>query len=113
MTRFDRARTRRKVALVTGGTSGIGRAGARERDRGGAAGAFRTPMLEGVFETIGRPDVAGQAAVRQAYERLIPLGRIGRPEEAAEGAVWLCSEGASYVTGHSMIVDGGMTASVR
>ena len=43
----------------------------------------------------------------------IPAGRIGRPEEAAEVVVWLCSETASYVTGHSMIVDGAMTAPVR
>ena len=41
------------------------------------------------------------------------LGRIGQPEEAAEAVVWLCSEAASYVTGHSMIVDGGMTAVFR
>jgi NAD(P)-dependent dehydrogenase (short-subunit alcohol dehydrogenase family) len=34
-------------------------------------------------------------------------------EEAAEAAVWLCSDAASYVTGHSMIVDGGMTAATR
>jgi len=44
---------------------------------------------------------------------MIPLGRLGRPEEAAEAIVWLCSDAASYVTGHSMIVDGGLTAFVR
>ncbi len=44
---------------------------------------------------------------------MIATGRIGRPEEAAEAAVWLCSDAASYVTGHSMIVDGGLTAAVR
>lgn len=38
---------------------------------------------------------------------------IGQPEEAAAAVVWLCSDAASYVTGHSMIVDGGMTASTR
>jgi NAD(P)-dependent dehydrogenase (short-subunit alcohol dehydrogenase family) len=35
------------------------------------------------------------------------------PEEAAEAAVWLCSDAASYVMGHSMIVDGGLTAALR
>jgi NAD(P)-dependent dehydrogenase (short-subunit alcohol dehydrogenase family) len=41
------------------------------------------------------------------------MRRIGRPQEAAEAAVWLCSDAASYVTGHSMIVDGGMTSATR
>jgi NAD(P)-dependent dehydrogenase (short-subunit alcohol dehydrogenase family) len=47
------------------------------------------------------------------YSEMIAAGRIGRPEEAAEAALWLCSDAASYVTGHSMIVDGGLTAAVR
>lgn len=42
-----------------------------------------------------------------------PVRRIGRPDEAAVATVWLCSDEASYITGNSMIVDGGMTASVR
>jgi NAD(P)-dependent dehydrogenase (short-subunit alcohol dehydrogenase family) len=39
-----------------------------------------------------------------------PIGRIGRVEEVAEAVVWLCSTKASFVTGHSLIVDGGFTA---
>jgi NAD(P)-dependent dehydrogenase (short-subunit alcohol dehydrogenase family) len=76
------------------------------------AGAFRTPMLESVFQKIGR-NPEGAVAVEARYTGLIPMGRIARPEEAAEVAVWLCSDAASYVTGHSMIVDGGMTAATR
>jgi NAD(P)-dependent dehydrogenase (short-subunit alcohol dehydrogenase family) len=38
---------------------------------------------------------------------LAPIKRRGTPEEIAEAAVWLCSDAASYVTGHSMVVDGG------
>src|SRR5918993_5869795 len=74
------------------------------------AGAFRTPMLEHVFETAGGGTPAGRAAVEAQYTGLVPMQRIGRPEEAAAVAAWLCSDAASYVTGHSMIVDGGMTA---
>jgi NAD(P)-dependent dehydrogenase (short-subunit alcohol dehydrogenase family) len=77
------------------------------------AGAFRTPMLEGVFTTAGGDTAEGRAAVEQQYTNLIPLCRIGQPEEAAAAAMWLCSDAASYVTGHSMIVDGGMTAATR
>jgi len=36
-----------------------------------------------------------------------PLGRVGRPEEVAATAIWLCSEGASFITGHAHPVDGG------
>jgi NAD(P)-dependent dehydrogenase (short-subunit alcohol dehydrogenase family) len=39
-----------------------------------------------------------------------PIGRIGRVEEVAEAVLWMCSNKASFVTGHSMIVDGGFTA---
>lgn len=37
----------------------------------------------------------------------IPLGRLGQPEDVAEAVVWLCSDAASFVTGHSLVVDGG------
>ena len=77
------------------------------------AGAFRTPMLEHVIEEAGGGTPEGTAAVEAQYNTLIPMRRIGRPEEAAEVAVWLCSDASSYVTGHSMIVDGGMTAATR
>jgi NAD(P)-dependent dehydrogenase (short-subunit alcohol dehydrogenase family) len=39
-----------------------------------------------------------------------PIGRLGRVEEVAEAVVWLCSGKSSFVTGHSLIVDGGFTA---
>jgi NAD(P)-dependent dehydrogenase (short-subunit alcohol dehydrogenase family) len=39
-----------------------------------------------------------------------PTGRLGQPEEIAEAVVWLCSEAASFVTGHALPVDGGFMA---
>jgi NAD(P)-dependent dehydrogenase (short-subunit alcohol dehydrogenase family) len=39
-----------------------------------------------------------------------PVGRIGNPEEVAEAVVWLCSDAASFVTGHTMTIDGGYVA---
>lgn len=77
------------------------------------AGGFRTPMLEDVFQRYGGGTPEGAAAVEAKYAEQTALHRIGRPEEAAAAAVWLCSAAASYVTGHSMIVDGGLTAAVR
>lgn len=64
-------------------------------------GYIDTPMM-GRF-TGGTP--AGRAKV-VAEE---PAGRMGRPEEIAAGVLWLCSEGAAFMVGHAMVVDGGQT----
>lgn len=46
--------------------------------------------------------------IRQASLKTMPIGRLGRPEEFANTVVYLLSEAASYVTGDSILVDGGM-----
>jgi len=74
------------------------------------AGAFRTPMLESVFQRHSPDDPSAAAAV---MAKSVPLGRIGAPEEAAQAVLWLCSDAASYMTGNSLIVDGGLTAPYR
>jgi len=38
------------------------------------------------------------------------MGRLGTPEEVAEAVVWLCSDAASFVTGHPLVLDGGLVA---
>jgi len=44
------------------------------------------------------------------HRKCVLFGKQASEEEVAEAAVWLCSEAASYVTGHSMVVDGGKIA---
>jgi len=70
------------------------------------AGAYDTPLLRRAIEQYAKGDTS-------VYTSRIPLGRIGRPEEAAEAVVWLCSDESSYVTGNALIVDGGMTSWAR
>lgn len=66
-------------------------------------GAVATPMLtERGF--VANPGFAAAAA------GVHPLGRIAEPEEVAEAAAWLLSEKASFVTGHALAVDGGLSA---
>ena len=89
----------------------------------GVIGLTRTAALEyvkrgirvnavnpGLIDTqIARDVVSGN---EQAYADLannVPIGRAGRPEEIASVVLWLCSPGASYVIGHGLTVDGGMT----
>lgn len=64
-------------------------------------GSTETPMALGSFERMGLSlEDAG----------MNPMGRVARPGEQAEAAVWLCSDRASFVTGTGLCVDGGMTA---
>ncbi|RLB11293.1 MAG: beta-ketoacyl-ACP reductase, partial [Deltaproteobacteria bacterium] len=46
--------------------------------------------------------------VKEEFLGQIPMGRLGNPEEVAEVVYWLCSKGASYITGQVIHVNGGM-----
>jgi glucose 1-dehydrogenase len=71
-------------------------------------GAVDTPMLRaGVARWAAPGDLP---AALEAMGRKTPLGRIGSPEEIADVVLFLASERASYITGQTIIVDGGATA---
>jgi NAD(P)-dependent dehydrogenase (short-subunit alcohol dehydrogenase family) len=64
-------------------------------------GWIQTPMTA---RGLSDPEQKAQIVARE------PIGRVGTPEEVAETVVWLCSDAASFVTGHAMSVDGGLVA---
>lgn len=75
----------------------------------GARGIRINALCPGPIDT---PFIAElPAAVRDRLIFGVPLDRLGRPEEMADAVLWLCSDAASYVTGHSLSVDGGVVAS--
>jgi 3-oxoacyl-[acyl-carrier protein] reductase len=58
-------------------------------------------------------DTSGSAeAAEEQARKTIPAGRLGTVEELAAAAVFLCSRQASYITGTTLLVDGGLTRSV-
>jgi enoyl-[acyl-carrier-protein] reductase (NADH) len=64
-------------------------------------GIVDTPMMERFAGATpeGRARVIAQE----------PIGRMGNPEEIAAAVLWLCSDAASFIVGHAMVVDGGQT----
>jgi len=73
-------------------------------------GPFRTPMLEGSMNRAAGGDPEARKAVEERWMAMTAAGRIGDPAEAAEAVLWLCSDASSYVVGHSLVVDGGLTS---
>jgi NAD(P)-dependent dehydrogenase (short-subunit alcohol dehydrogenase family) len=65
-------------------------------------GVIHTPMVDRI--TNQDPESEAQ------FTALEPIGRMGTPEEIAEVAIWLCSDAASFVTGHPLVADGGLVA---
>ena len=65
-------------------------------------GVIRTPMVERALDSGGLTEADVIAAE--------PVGRLGKPEEIAEGVLWLLSDAASFVTGHPLTIDGGWVA---
>lgn len=66
-------------------------------------GLIRTPMTENIYQDEG---------IARARIELIPLGRIGTPQDVAHVALFLCSDESSFITGQDILVDGGLLDNV-
>jgi len=59
-----------------------------------------------LFENL----TAAEPGEREKMMDMIPMKRVATPEDMAEAVIWLCSDAASFITGHAMPIDGGMTS---
>jgi 3-oxoacyl-[acyl-carrier protein] reductase len=71
-------------------------------------GYTATDRLKQLSSRIASSTSRTEADVEQAWIDQIPVGRLGRPEDIADAVVWLASERASFITGQTLLVDGGM-----
>jgi NAD(P)-dependent dehydrogenase (short-subunit alcohol dehydrogenase family) len=67
-----------------------------------------TPMWDAIDEAVTARSGEVQGSAKRAAEAQPPLGRAGRPEEIAAAVAYLASDEAAYVTGSSLLIDGGL-----
>jgi len=89
-----------KCMALDGGRDGI-------RVNSVCPGWIRTPMTDGYFDDQPDPDAA-----RDEVAAKTPLGRLGRPSDIAEAILYLASDAAEWITGTSLVADGGITSGV-
>jgi NAD(P)-dependent dehydrogenase (short-subunit alcohol dehydrogenase family) len=110
------------MASVTGLTGSAG-AAAYSASKHGVIGLTKSAALEtaksgirinavcpAVIETSMASRLFGLPKVNKPVLALHPIGRFGRPSEVAEAVVWMCSDRASFMTGESLVLDGGFLA---
>lgn len=87
------------------GVLGLTKVAAREY---AARGIRVNAICPGIIETpMSKPFVAPGSDMERQMLAAMPIGRFGKPEEVAELVVWLSSDNASFVSGESIVIDGG------
>ncbi len=66
-------------------------------------------IAPGYFAANANAPYIDNEEVKQFIENRIPLKRWGQPEEVAGAAVFLASDASSYITGHTLVIDAGLT----
>jgi NAD(P)-dependent dehydrogenase (short-subunit alcohol dehydrogenase family) len=118
-----RLRLENQVAVVTGGARGIGAGIVRRFVEEGARVVFSDLCPGSIATTIFARAVDPEmpADLLERAPEIVgpwlaagtPLGRAGFPADIANAALWLASDESSFVTGHTLVVDGGLTAGAR
>jgi len=67
-------------------------------------------VCPGGIETAMTDSLVNSRRAQEQYERLVPMARMGLADEIASAVLFLASDDASYITGHGLVVDGGVTA---
>lgn len=107
-----------KVAIITGASRGIG---AYVASKHGILGLTKSAALDYAAQGIRINAVAPGPILSERIQQLpdsarepivaaVPMRRIGRPEEVAAAAAWLCSDQAAFITGTTLSIDGGRMA---
>jgi NAD(P)-dependent dehydrogenase (short-subunit alcohol dehydrogenase family) len=111
----------------TGGFTGVPGLGAYSASKHGLIGLSKSAALEyaafGIRINVISPGPTGRTLLHDNWTsakpemkdillKLIPMERFAEPEEMADAVIWLCSDTASFVTGQTVTVDGGMTAGI-
>ncbi|MFI8521387.1 SDR family NAD(P)-dependent oxidoreductase [Streptomyces sp. NPDC085481] len=108
------------------GVTGMAGVGAYAATKHAVLGLTRVAALElagkgirvnavcpGAIDTaMSNPEGVDPEATAELYRKLVPLGRIGRPEEVAALALFLTGEDSAYITGQPFVIDGGWLAGV-
>ncbi|MBV8074537.1 MAG: glucose 1-dehydrogenase [Candidatus Eremiobacteraeota bacterium] len=93
-------------AATKAGLLGLARSLAKEL---GSRGVRVNAVAPGLIETAMTDTMP--ASAREAYLATIPLGRMGKPEDVSGVVRFLCSDAAAYLTGQTIVVDGGLVTS--
>jgi NAD(P)-dependent dehydrogenase (short-subunit alcohol dehydrogenase family) len=105
------------------GLTGFAGAGVYIASKHGVLGLTKTAALEyashgirvnavcpAVIETAMADRAFADPEVKKRLASMHPIGRFGKPMEIAEAVLWMCSDKASFMTGHEIVLDGGFLA---